>query len=179
MNKPFVILFNGVPGVGKTTLAKEFAKRSKFGAYTDVDHLRHFVIGGVVGAKEQNKDIKEFERQRLLAVDNVASLAKNFLQYGFNYFIADLAKIPSVLKRYDEKFKNLNFYHILLSPSLEETIKRDATRQGMALHGAETVTKIYNNMQTIDHNSWIKIDTTEKSVDEVIGLICQRLNIDI
>ncbi len=168
---PIVILFNGPPGVGKTTIAKELAKKSKYGAFTDVDKLRHHVVGGIVRARNQKKDRKEFEKQRLLAADNIACMAKNYIKHGFNYFVSDLVKIPSVLERYKDNFKNVNFYHIILNAEAKELVKRDANRPGLKLHGKQVIERIKEEMNKLDLSEWVEVDTTNKNIQETIDYV--------
>ncbi len=175
---PIVILFNGPPGVGKSTIAKELAKKSRYGAFTDVDSLRHHIFGGVVSARNQKKDTNEFERQRLLAADNVSCMANNYVRYGFNYFISDLVKIPSVIKRYRNHFKDINFYHVILRADIEELEKRDASRTGLKLHGKEVIEKINKEMRELDYSDCVTIDTTNKSVQATVNLVLEKLGLN-
>ena len=167
-NKPIVVLFNGPAGVGKTSLAIECAKQSAKGAYTDVDELRNFIKGGKVNARDPNKNLKKFEKQRLLAVDQVACLASNYVKHEYSYFIADFARLKSVIKRYEENFTQFNFYHILLLPKLDEIIRRDSKRSAKQIHGKDIITRMYKEFKAIDYDKWVKLDTTNFSLVESV-----------
>lgn len=175
---PYVLLFNGAPGVGKTTLAKEFAKRSKRSVFIDVDMVRHFVVGGLEYATNPNKDKKEFERQRLLAVDNVSCLTRNYTENGFNCFIADIAKLPSVLQRYEKRFRDFNFFHIFLNANIDEIVERDAHRHEQTIPcGKEIVIHIHNDLLSLQYPHWTVIDTSHKSIDDSVQYIIDKLQI--
>ena len=84
--KNVAIILRGVSGVGKSTLANILVKKIPFSARIDVDELRYFVKGGIVGSRSSIKpfdDPQEYFRQCRLADKNAFALARNFLQAGF------------------------------------------------------------------------------------------------
>ena len=105
-------------------------------------------------------------------------MANNYVRYGFNYFISDLVKIPSVIKRYRNHFKDINFYHVILRADIEELEKRDASRTGLKLHGKEVIEKINKEMRELDYSDCVTIDTTNKSVQATVNLVLEKLGLN-
>ncbi len=81
-----VIILRGISGVGKTTLANILVKKIPLSVIIDVDELRYFVKGGIVGSRSSIKpfdDPQEYLRQCRLADKNAFALTRNFLKAGF------------------------------------------------------------------------------------------------
>lgn len=104
-------------------------------------------------------------------------MAKNYVNYGFNYFISDLVKIPSVIKRYEDNLKVVDFYHIILKANLDELEKRDATRKGLEVHGREVIKRITQTMDELDYGDVLVVDTSEMNVEETLDYIFDKLGI--
>jgi gluconate kinase len=78
---PGILFINGVPGSGKTTVARMIATDSPKGAHIDGDEIHNLVVGGRIHPPGKPED--EVERQLMLRFRNMALLADSFYQCGF------------------------------------------------------------------------------------------------
>lgn len=79
---PLVVLVIGIPGAGKTTVARSLAARFERAACVDGDLVQHhFTVSGLVGPGDDPAD--EAERQLWLRWTNCAAMALNFWRAGF------------------------------------------------------------------------------------------------
>ena len=101
MSKLYVI--TGPAGVGKSTVSKEIAKKSKKSALIEGDMIYHLVCSGYKSAWEKGNHLKVFW-------ENCIDIIRNFLNNGydvvFNYIIIKkkIEEIRSIFKNVEIKF---------------------------------------------------------------------------
>jgi adenylate kinase family enzyme len=124
MDKVFVCIITGPAGAGKSTVAKELAKKFSRVAVINVDSLRNSIITGRVKPWPWNEESK---LQVELSAENACALAKNFLSKGFSVVIDDVIG-RQLLAYYSQNLKDFSPKFILLLPSKESLLKRFDTR---------------------------------------------------
>ena len=86
----FVIFLRGGTGVGKTTIARELAKRIHPSVHIEQDVIRYMIVNGLVASRTglpPGNYQQEYRRQCRLGDKNTIDLTRNFLQAGFNVII--------------------------------------------------------------------------------------------
>ncbi len=118
MSKLYVI--TGPAGVGKSTVSKEIAKKSKKSALIEGDMIYHLVCSGYKSAWEKGNHLKVFW-------ENCIDIIRNFLNNGydvvFNYII-----IKKKIEEIRSIFKNVEIKFIVLMTEKETIIERDKER---------------------------------------------------
>ena len=78
---PLAIVVTGIPGAGKTTVARLLAQRFALAAHIEADQLQQMIVAGGLWPDEEPRD--EAYRQLALRARNGALLAASFVGAGF------------------------------------------------------------------------------------------------
>ncbi len=122
-----IFIFSGSPASGKTTVSKALMQEFAFGVHIPVDSLRGWVVSGLsnpIGSWDA-----ETERQFKLAREAAAAIAKTYVQAGFAVVIDDVIMPEQAERHYDKTLSDGEVYKILLKPSIDVALARNAHRQ--------------------------------------------------
>lgn len=124
--QPVLIVVNGLPGSGKSTVARGIAGRLARAAVVEGDFLQHeMTVTGLVGPGEE--PAAESDRQLDLRWRNIASLARNFTDEGFSV-VVDSLTIPSLLDGLRAATAPLPLGYVHLEPDRAVGLRRDEER---------------------------------------------------
>lgn len=114
--KPKLIILNGAPGVGKSTLAQKYADMHPLTLKLDVDVIRRFI-----------SDYREqFHESGRLSKTLALEMARTHLKSGHDVIIAQCYRRLENLEELEKLAQDchVDFYEFLLSLSKEEVIAR-------------------------------------------------------
>ena len=80
------LLLTGPPAAGKTTIGRLIAESRHYGAFIDVDDVRHMIVGGHAAPWSAEQGA----HQQRLGVINACALARNFVDNGIEVVVADV-----------------------------------------------------------------------------------------
>ena len=121
-----VYLVTGIPGAGKTTVAKALATRFERGAHIEADALHTMIVRGGLWPDQEPRE--EALRQLDLRARNAALLADSFHQADITPVIDDVIVGPDRLRLYEETLQARPLHLVVLAPPLDVVLARDAAR---------------------------------------------------
>lgn len=156
-----LVIINGVPGIGKTTVCRELYKSISNSVWLDGDWcwmMNPFVVN------EENKRMVE---------QNITFILRNYLNNSsykyvvFNWAIGNEKIFKTIL----EELKDLEFqlYKISLISS-PEVLRNRMIENGRT---EEQIENSINNLRLYDEMDTFKIDTTNMSVRNVVNKILE------
>lgn len=127
------ILISGIPGSGKTTIARRVAAEFERSAHLEGDLISfRFIVSGLV--PPQGPPLDEAWRQLELRRKNACLLAESFAEAGFIPVIDDVIVTPDVLDLHRRRLMTRPLRLVQLTPSLEVVEQRDAERHKQVFH---------------------------------------------
>jgi adenylate kinase family enzyme len=122
-----VILLTGPVGAGKSSVAEAICERFDRMVHVDLDLLHHAVKAGY---RHPWLDDPQAAEQRVLAVRNAAAMTREAIALRYAVVIDGIA-LAADAAIYRERLDGIesNVHFVLLLPTLEATLDRDAARE--------------------------------------------------
>lgn len=162
MNKKLIII-NGVMGVGKTTVSKNLYKKLENSFWLDGDNcwnMNPFIVN------DENK---------YMVLNNIGFMLNSFLSNStskyvvFNWVIQSDDIMNEVLSRVNTE--DVGVYKITLMCTKEELIRRIENDVNLGLRDKQNVERSLERYDMYKAMDTIKLDTTGKSIGEIIDEI--------
>ncbi len=167
---PEIWLVTGIPGAGKTAVARALAERLDRSAVVEGDALRAWVVRGAVWP-EGGVLAGEAERQYELAVRNMCLLARSYAEGGFTPFLDLVVVTRYHLEAFRGYLRGARLRLVVLAPSVEVTVERDRARGGKAGDGW---THLDAAMREEMAGFGLWVDSSALSVEATADVILER-----
>jgi predicted kinase len=176
MEPPAIWLISGAPGAGKTTISEALCRAFPLAVHIPVDDIRDWVRSGFSSPVEWDA---ETTRQFVLARRGAARIAADYLDAGFVVIIDDVIR-ESDLDQYTDYFGDADLRKVLLNPSLETVLARNASPRGKdfdpgvleaACRGLHPLLRTENTTE----QGWIVVDSTTLDVPETVDVILRAV----
>ena len=166
-----LFLITGAPGAGKSVTAAALMRRFPFGLHIPVDDLREWVVSGI--SHPLPEFTEETGRQFCLARTAAAQVAALYADAGFAVAIDDVIHEPDVRACLTDALAPREVHKILLQPSLEVALARNADRTNKGFDTAVLADAIRGNHRSLNEQNrsdlgWTIIDNSELNVEETV-----------
>ena len=162
-------LISGIPGAGKTTVARALAAQLPRSAHIEGDLVGEFIVSGFVAPQGPPQD--EARRQLQLRRDNMRDLADSYAAAGFVPVVDDVVVAPSVLAGYLDGLRCRPLLFVQLAPSLDVVRQRDAARHK---HFFDMWKHLDTEMRSWPAEPGLWLDTSRLTVEETVSQILAR-----
>ncbi len=125
-------LITGIPGAGKSTVARGLARRLPRSAHVEGDVLQEFVVGGLVYPGRE--PVEESNRQLDLCVQHQCLLARSFAEAGFVPIMDFVVVAQGRLDLYRQLLGDLDVHFVVLDPRPEVVLGHDRAREKHVAH---------------------------------------------
>jgi predicted kinase len=161
-----VFLISGIPGAGKTTVARALAARFPRAAHLEGDRIGELVVSGSVLPHEEPVD--EASRQLTVRRRAICRLAETYTEAGFVTVIDDVVVSPGVLATYQRELRVGPLVFVQLTPRLDVVGGRDAARDK---HWFDVWSHLDAQLRAWNLQPGLWLDTSDLTVDETVDRI--------
>ncbi|XTR39161.1 AAA family ATPase [Paraclostridium tenue] len=165
-----LIIINGVMGVGKTTISKALYKKLDNSFWLDGDNcwmMNPFEV------TDENK---------FMVLDNISYILNNFIKNSkskyiiFNWVIHTEDIMKDILNKIDSS--SVDVYKITLMCSKENLINRINKDIKLGLRYEDNIKRSLDRLELYNKMDTVKIDTSNKSIEDIVDEIKVILSIN-
>ncbi|AOS62940.1 AAA family ATPase [Actinoalloteichus hymeniacidonis] len=169
---PAIFLVTGIPGSGKSTVARALAERFALGAYIEVDKLQECIVSG--GRWPGPEPEEEPDRQLFLRARNAALLSDSFASAGVVPVIDDVVVLKPHLDFYRKSVRTRNPTLVVLAPDPEVANARNRSREKVLVDDWSFLDAAMRS-QIAGEGLWI--DNASQTVEQTVAEILDRCGI--
>jgi chloramphenicol 3-O-phosphotransferase len=163
-------LVTGIPGAGKTTVARMLGQRLPRAAHVEADRLQEAIVSGGLWPDEQPPE--EAMRQLRQRAIHASRLASSYHEAGFLPIVDDVVVGRDRLALYARHVSAQPLGLVVLAPSLEVALERDERRRYKAVGRRWAHLDAEQRAQLGGLGLWL--DTGDMTAEETVDAILAR-----
>lgn len=168
-----LILIAGLPGAGKSTVARRVAEAFDPSLHLHVDGLRAMMVRGHISPDKANGWSNALGDQLLRESEAATALATSYRSNGVAVVVDDVA-LPPVFHRCYAQAQDM--HKVLLMPSVEALLERLAQRRAVYDElFAQQASMLHSMLASRDMSDWTVLDTSNQSVEETVSAVLASL----
>jgi chloramphenicol 3-O-phosphotransferase len=153
---------------GKTTVARLLAARFERGVHLEGDVFRRFVVSG---REEMTPEPSPAALEQLrLRYRLGAAAADGYFAAGFSVALEDVVVGPFLVE-YQRMIRSRPCHVVVLLPSIDAVVAREAGREDKGYLGGWTVDRHYADFVATTPRVGLWLDTTEQTPEETVDEI--------
>jgi len=164
-----MILIAGLPGAGKTTVARKLAEGFPRSVHLRVDELRKMMVRGHISPADAGGWSDALAQQCLMESEAAIAMATCYTHRGVTVVLDDVALPPLLSRAYAG---NAALHKVLLMPSLATLLARLEQRQDIydATFSA-AAPALHSMMVSRNKDGWTVLDNSRWDVEQTVGEI--------
>lgn len=162
-----ITLITGPSGAGKSSVARKLALETKQCAEIDIESINYMIVDGFRPTVKNGQEVFDFTNWEL-AANTISVLVEHFAKH--NYDVVIHGHVTDEFIQCLESSIQLTC-RVLLLPALEIVLERDRQRGKQLTMGDAMVKDHYHYFITNHFATFIKVDSTNMSLDQTTAMI--------
>lgn len=173
MRRPPIILISGLPGAGKSTVAKRVADTFEPSMHLHVDSLRAMMVRGYITPEQANGWSDALGQQLVRESEAAMAVAESFRKDGVTVVIDDVAVPPTFHRCYAGAG---DLHKVLLLPTAEALLTRLAARGDIYDEQfKQQAPMLHAMLASLDKTGWIVLDTSHQSIEQTVSAVLESI----